>query len=787
MKKLLLILLALALVFSFSACGEGESNASGSLVDSEFVYVPEYFYLEEDGLESLQNIHYHDGMLYFSSYGVVGTREPSAEELEWNNGVVEEWMTEQYGTIFYKANIDGTGLTKLEGFKPMQVPEGMSGDASINSFTLDQEGNIWVAENLYLYSYDENGEWLDGGEQYFLRKLDPTGAEISQIDLAPLTEQMEWFYINGLCVDNEGYVYIGCENKVFALDAASGSTVFELSLAEGEWINTMVRMGGGKVGISMYGAEGGYLIKEIDPATKAFGKTYELPMNAYNLYSGGGDYAVYCSDNSYLYGVNPETGESVALLNWIDSDINSNDMRNVIPLDDGRIVCINSSYDYDENGEYIGKQEFIVLSKTPASEVPEKTILTMATMWLDYNIRTAIIDFNKTNPNYRIQVIDYSQYNTDEDYEAGLTKLNTEIITGNVPDILDTTSLPVQQYAAKGLLEDLYAYIDSDAELSREALVQPALKAMETEGHLYQVSPSFSVNTLIGHPDIVGTEPGWTFDDLKAVMAAHPEASAFSPYVTRDTILYYSYMFNEDKFVDWKTGTCNFESEDFISMLEFAAGFPESYEWSEDDMYVDEAELISQGKILLTFYSLYSFDDLYSSAARFGGDITYIGFPSSDGCGSVLSISNSLAMSSESKNKEAAWSFIRTLFTEEYQQRDAWQFPTNKAVYDKLVKEAMTNETMTNGTHVVENGYEMIQPKYTMVDSSGNEIEVYAMTQEQLDQFEDLLSRIDSTVSYNTKILEIIQEEAALFFDGPKSAEETAKTIQSRVSIYVNE
>ena len=96
-------------------------------------------------------------------------------------------------------------------------------------------------------------------------------------------------------------------------------------------------------------------------------------------------------------------------------------------------------------------------------------------------------------------------------------------------------------------------------------------------------------------------------------------------------------------------------------------------------------------------------------------------------------------------------------------------------------------QAMTNETYVDENGNEVIQPKYTMGDSSGNEIEVYAMTQEQLDQFEDLLSRIDSTVSYNTKILEIIQEDAALFFNGQKSAEETAKTIQSRVSIYVNE
>lgn len=43
-----------------------------------------------------------------------------------------------------------------------------------------------------------------------------------------------------------------------------------------------------------------------------------------------------------------------------------------------------------------------------------------------------------------------------------MTKLNTEILSGNVPDIFVTTDLPIAQYAAKGLLRDLYEFIDAD-------------------------------------------------------------------------------------------------------------------------------------------------------------------------------------------------------------------------------------------------------------------------------------------------------------------------------------
>ncbi len=56
----------------------------------------------------------------------------------------------------------------------------------------------------------------------------------------------------------------------------------------------------------------------------------------------------------------------------------------------------------------------------------------MACMYLDSTLRGAIINFNKTSDSYRVEVTDYSEYNTGEDYTAGLTKLTTEITSGNI-------------------------------------------------------------------------------------------------------------------------------------------------------------------------------------------------------------------------------------------------------------------------------------------------------------------------------------------------------------------
>jgi hypothetical protein len=66
--------------------------------------------------------------------------------------------------------------------------------------------------------------------------------------------------------------------------------------------------------------------------------------------------------------------------------------------------------------------------------VTKKTVLTLACMGLDWNLRSQIVKFNRTSDQYRIEVQDYSEYNTGDDYTAGLTKLGTEILSGKVPD-----------------------------------------------------------------------------------------------------------------------------------------------------------------------------------------------------------------------------------------------------------------------------------------------------------------------------------------------------------------
>ena len=65
--------------------------------------------------------------------------------------------------------------------------------------------------------------------------------------------------------------------------------------------------------------------------------------------------------------------------------------------------------------------------------------------------------------------------------------------------------------------------------------------------------------------------------------------------------------------------------------------------------------------------------------------------------------------------------------------------------------------------------------------------DVYALTQEDIDQILGVISNTHSVYDYDQEILDIITDEVAAYFAGDKDVQTTASMIQSRVNLYVQE
>ena len=805
-KKILMLILCAAMLLSLAACG-GKEQGEGSSekkepggskeqteVKDEYVYAAEFTPLKHQFSGGIYNLFGgDDGCFYTSSYEMIADNTPE--------GVVPEWEGQywEYGEVLYRIQADGS-VEKIS-YTPTPAPEGMEGGGNIQSMKVLKNGNICVLECVYAYSTDGMPEDVElysdeywnlyeqyyrSSEDYFIRVLSPDGSELSRIELKGLTEGLDYFYPYGFVGDDEGNFYIACDTVLMVVNS-EGEKRFDIQAEN--WIDNVYRLNDGRIVCSNYG-EDGYRLSVVDLAGKSFGENLKMPANAYNILIGGGDYDIYYNNGINFFGYSFETGEAAKILNWISCDVDPDGVyNNVVITDQGEIVSVSSTYNRQTESY---TNELITLTKKLSSTLPQKTHITLATQYLNYDVRSKIIEFNKTNEKYRIEVLDYSEYNTEEDYSAGLTKLTTELLAGNMPDIIDLNGVPAKQLAAKGMLIDLYPLIDSDSEFDRDDFFPSVLNAMESNGKLYTTVAGFTINTVIGAAGVVGDTPGWTVDEFKAALASMPEGcTAFNEYTTRSDILNTCLYLDMDNFVNWETGECNFNSEGFIKLLEFANSFPsefdwEHYEWTEES---DETARIAAGKQMLASAYIYDFDYSKMYKAVFGGDITYIGYPTEFGTGNMLEVSNGYALTSKCTNVEGAWEFLRMFFTEDYQLATYYGFPVNKNAFNERLEEAMTPmwKTDENGNYVLDENGNRIEESRGGWGWGDIMIEMYALTQEEADEVLDLINSTTKVANYDESISSIVLELCEAYFSGQKSAAETAKLVQSKVNIYVNE
>ena len=805
-----------------------ETNDEKAASTSKYAYQAEYLPIP-DNVQYVNTSTISGSNLYFTGSIIDGKKtytDENGEETEYDN----------YRSALFKLDVETGDCTELTEFQLPEVPEGWMGSSELNNIQAAADGTLWAIYGSYTYRYNPPADLAEDDSMYNyyeegenktgLLHLDADGKELNRIEFSQTDENGNSFYVSSFFVDNSGNVYLSDWQSVYIYDQdGNKKTTVDL----GENGGDLCELKAGVVGVSYYKndeakpEESGRVFQEIDPATgKLTGDTVKLPDVAYSFFPGDDVYDIYYDYNGNIYGYKFDTDTKDKVIDWIECDINSNNINSYSILPDGRVIAFESSYDDQAQKN---NMQLIVMTRVDAASVVNKTVLTFACMYLDWNMRDAIVKFNRASNTHRIVVRDYSEYNTDDDYNAGIQKLNTEMLSGKLPDMIDnnTYSMPVEQYAAKGFLTDLYELIDADADLSREDFVQPVLKALESaDGKLYQLPRTFAVSTAIALDKVAGDYDTWNLAAVKDAMTKLQDgASVFDVYRTKSDILQTCISRNIDAFVDWENGSAHFDSDEFKALLEFANQFPETYDWENaTDEENDSAQnRMNSGKQLMTDMYVSSFEDMLYQLTGYNGGVKFVGYPSEDGTSNhTFQIDGSIAISSTCADKTAAWNFMKQFLTEDYQSgSNVWNFPINQKAFDQKMKDAMTEEYQTdeNGNVVKdENGNPIRIPKMTyyttdagggvafaattetaastvVIGGSGvNEdgsISIYAMTQEQADQILDLINATTAVYGYDESILNIISDEAAAYFAGEKSLDDTANMIQSRVNLYVAE
>ena len=786
--------------------GEPTPAATATAADPTGVWQAQFVALESEELRSaLRSGAARGETLYYISSGVIADETPEGVSPEWPE---QYWV---YGPILVKATPDGK--SEILPYTP-ERPESLPGENSgvlFEQLYADPDGSLWILENRYRI---ENESGLTR-EEKTLVQLQEDGSVLKRIPLQSLSAfeaeetaaaESYAFTVPGLACDAKGNLCIAVhewlvgsqgyaqQNRICVLDKESGTLKNAIEL-DGE-IAALVRLGSGALAEAAY--RGSSPVFSLLDAEKAeLSEVYVADDFLTDVVGGTGDSLYYGAGDSF-FRLNMATGESEKLFDWAACDVAHSEGDSVCALENGSLVTTAAS----EKADGV-RNELILLNQIDASAVPEKKTLRLAVMNLYPFTSEMISRFNRSQTEYRIEVTDYSQFNdysssNPEDWDAGLTRLQTELIAGNVPDIIDISLLPVSRLGEKGLLEDLLPYIDADAELSRDQLNMHVLEAFEEQGKLFQTVSNYYVMTTLGLRDVVGDRLGWTMEDFSAAMqrlqAEHPDSTVFDVYTTRDSALTFLMYLEMENYVNWNTGECFFDSESFRQLLRFVRSFPTAYDWTGDTsaMELDSDLRLLMGEQLMKQCNLTCFEDVQANTAGLGDmPCTFVGYPTEHGVGSMFAqIGNAFAISSSCGEKEAAWAFVRQFFLPAYQEQLSGSvFPTNLAVYEAMKHDALTTAYQRNpdGSFALDDGGRRIEADRGSVTAAGMRMKLRASTEEEIALVEEIVAATSHVLSTDNSLKDLIVECAAPYFIDQRSVEDVVKQIQSRASIYVNE
>lgn len=623
-------------------------------------------------------------------------------------------------------------------------------------------------------------------DDYYLTKMTLTGEKIFSVKLndlpalSKLWEENGYFYISDMIFKKGNGIYLNSYGIFLKFDL-EGNYVGASAKNENQELldrSSFISLGDGRTVAIFNDEENGMTIGVVDLDTGTFGEKYQVPGLSYefSFYAGTG-YDLYMTDNYGVYGYNLGDADKTCLMNYIDSDLDFYNLYQVMGINETEFYAM---HDDSETGDSV----LAKFTKVPPEEVKEKQVINLAMGFTNWNIRRSVIQFNKESEDYRISISDYNSMYGSDDYMEGVNRLNTDIATGKVPDIIVLEDvMPVDSYISKGLLEDIKPYIERDAELDINNFMPNVVEAFSVNGKLYTVVPSYSIQTVLAKTSEVGEERGWTVQEALELLASKPANTMLFEMNTRDTILRYCLTMSGDQFIDWESGACNFDSDSFIQTLELISLFPEEVDdtFYEDEYWNKWESMWREGKVIA---SVNGFGDFRSyireEKGRFGEKVTMIGFPCANEDGSVIWPDLQLAMSAKSKNKEGAWAFLRTFLTDEYQEENInYGFPISVKRLDELGEEA------TQKPYYMEDGKKVEYDDTYYID--GQEVIIPPMTPQEVEDFKEQLYSLTQVYKLDENLLKIIEEEAAPYFAGQKKAQDVAAIIQSRAQLYVNE
>lgn len=738
--RVLSVLVAIILL-----CGCGTNNAENNdshtqkvgITDEQrdYVYVSET--VEIASPNPVQCICFNGDTIYLTTYD---------EETKDNRGFVIDCLNQKS--------------------KPFRLSLESENQSEVQQMTVDNEGNL-----VFIEKYIESEESVS----FFLKTISVEDwSLLSTVEVTDVIGE-DTLWIAGLVIDKDDNYYLA-KNKEIMVLSPQGELSFSVH-PNIKWFIGMSRTKEGQVAFLAPSADDtkGLVLGVMNSKEKAVVQSFEgiAGGNAEGGLAPGIDTDLLADCNGAVYQYNLQNGSMQEELRWTESMINSGEVRYFAPLSDGNFVAVL--------GESDKAGEIAYLTKTPRSEVPKKERLVLAT-YEEYSGLSEMVNyFNSQSTDYYVEI---KKYETDvtsaETYEQLKTEMMLDILSGEAPDILDAMAFDTSWLATKGGIEDLTPWLENDPDLKDVEFFESALDIYTVNGKLYSITDYFYIDTLAAKKEDVGQISNMTLAELEKMAEEYSGELDFIG-ITKEYLLNTILEADLSKWINWETGECKFDSEEFKAVMEFSRKYGK-----------EPTEQEPEGPVvgMLEPANLFNALDYKALNIILDGEPVLVGYPVEEGSelnGARLCGELNFMMCANSKKKEGAWEFIKCFLMPEHYDLllkttpDRMCFPSRVDIYNQAFDAWMETETITD-----ENGIERTVGKYEyngLWYRFGRE----PITEEDRQVVTELIENASGEDAIRSDLWVIFEEELAPYFIGQKNADEVAEIIQSRVQLYVNE
>ncbi len=449
---------------------------------------------------------------------------------------------------------------------------------------------------------------------------------------------------------------------------------------------------------------------------------------------------------------------------------------------------------------------------------------------LDDVLEQAVSTFNAENDTYYIQLVKYNMWSDDE----LASELESALLAGNMPDMLFYSDYnDLANLYDKGVFVDLEPFYG-------DRLPGGLKNAMMRDGRLWGIPFSMTVRTYTALQSVVdgaltpekfyaltdglsgkGDTPEYSAEDapvqyqivmvdgMMQVVAVTPASNDDMPFPgevvtgSHDSIkhIYESGLYD---FVDYENKTASFDSPEFCEFIENLKRIDEEYvhknagnftgtgefRYETSSAYTRDNLLCGNLKLLYTYIgdvgAYAALKHLYS-----GNAFTLCGYPSQDGCGAKITTSKMMAVFSGSAVHGGCKEFLDYMLSEDIQNSDVViksSLPVTKEALSAAIDTYRYYYYSTDGEDYlgvadVSSGH---LTEWESAISDGRIAEVI-ITDEDKAAMMDFFENCHMETGFDPVVRQIVEEELSFWHGGARTLEETAKIIQSRVWIYLNE